>query len=192
VKKITIATLGTSLTAGIQPSYSWQRNLHVSLQSGKSLGSVVLNYGVSGASSSVGLSSLEELIHSRPDIVLIEFSVNDAYSPYSITTEQSKSNIEQIVELMRADNPLVKICLTILNPPVPGSSASTSRPNYADYKAVYYDLASEDEGLVLIDCSSSWGAPTLEQIPDGLHPPVDQFNAVSLPVITNALLPLIY
>ncbi len=183
MQTVTIATLGTSLTAYSQP---WQTMLAHKLRQGTGKNVVVYDFGISGASSALGLANLAKPLHVRPDIVSIEYTINDSYSPYGISVAQSKTNTLALISAFKANDPDVKLFLTILNPPVAGQPTDTARPNYPAYKAMYADLVAADSSLTLLDCSAAWGSPTLAAIPDGLHPPLSSKIQYEFPVTVPA------
>lgn len=184
METVSVATMGTSLTAYAQP---WQTLLSHKLRTGTGKKVVVYDFGIGAASSQVGLANIARPLHVRPDILLVEYAINDAYTPYAISTAQCQTNTLAIINAFRDRDPDVKIFLTILNPPVAGQPTAADRPNYAAYKAVYSALAAADDDLGLIDCSAAWGSPTLTDIPDGIHPPLAKKIQVEFPVLASAL-----
>jgi acyl-CoA thioesterase-1 len=91
-KKVTVVTMGTSLTGG---GWGWPAVMMDDWLNKDFFGQVTFfNEGVSGSASSVGpdgkkelsgLAKLPDVIARKPDVVFIEFSVNDAYLPYKIS-----------------------------------------------------------------------------------------------------------
>ena len=77
-KRQTIVTYGTSLTAG----GAWVGQLQQALDSRYPGQATVINSGKGAMWSKWGVDNLEErVIQKKPDTVLIEFAINDAYLP---------------------------------------------------------------------------------------------------------------
>lgn len=184
---LSIALLGTSLTAGNSPDQAWSKYLASTLSVGDAREIIVNNLGIPASSSAIMLDNMQSALHSRADIATIEFAINDAYTPFGITTASSRANVLEMTSRLRQNNPNILIFLMIMNPCVPGTSHDQNRANYADYKQVYYELVAEDGDLNLIDCSDAWGVPTIDQLPDGIHPSIEAFLSVGLPVISEAI-----
>jgi acyl-CoA thioesterase-1 len=116
---LVVATYGTSLTAdGL-----WQPQLQQRLAQCLHRPVRVLNFGKGGTASSWGKKNVQSVIAARPDVVLIEFAINDAYKPHGISLEQSYDNTRAIVDEIRRTLENAKIFLWTTNPtkepPVP-------------------------------------------------------------------------
>lgn len=191
MKQLSIATLGTSLTFGRVAKGNWQNSVAVALRPTNATNVVVYNFGIDSASSVVGLQNLAMPLHVRPDIVLIEYSINDAYVDFSISTTQSRANVLSIISAFRDKDPNVAIFLMLMNPCVPGSPDDIKRPNRVAYADIYRDLASSQPGIGLIDNEAAWGIPTFALLPDGIHPPIAEVRSRLVPDIVTALNPII-
>lgn len=88
-KEVRIATCGTSLT--FQGDYFglWQRQVERGLREGKQSNVEIYNFGENGADSQIGLSFLSRALIVRPDIVVFEYCMNDAYVIRSISAAQA-------------------------------------------------------------------------------------------------------
>ena len=77
------------------------------------------------------------LPHLKPDAVFIEFAVNDAYLPYTISLADSKRNLDTMVDTMLKANPEAEIVVQTTNPvidmPDAANRHATNRPRLADY-----------------------------------------------------------
>lgn len=187
-KQQTVVTYGTSLTAGGQ----WVDHLRLALYM-KYLGNVkLLNRSEKIRSSKWGLANVDEhVIKYRPDTVFIEFSINDAYLPYNISIEQSRDNINQIIQKILKSNPDCEIIIMVMNPP--SDEGLKSRPEYKKYDQVYRNAAKKNK-LMLIDHSINWlrlkdKDPDLykKYIPDGLHPGPVGYEKIVTPQIFQSL-----
>jgi len=191
-KEIRIATCGTSLT--YQGNYYdlWQRQVERGLLEGKTTIARMHNFGENGAASAQGLLSLHQALIIRPEIVILEFNMNDASINRSTTVAQAQANHQNMIEQFRANDPDVKICLMTMNPAIAGGFHPISdRPNFAAYPQNYRDMVAADPSLTLIDCAQAWGGVTLAEVPDGVHPTKAAVTTRSVPLMIAALRPLI-
>jgi lysophospholipase L1-like esterase len=167
-KAQTIVAYGTSLTAGS----TWPSLVGARLDELAPGLATVVNAGQDGMASGWGLDHIDERVLSRrPDTVLIEFSINDAYVPYGISVAQARVNLWTMVN--RCEREGVEVILLLLNRPT--GRPAVDRPMLAEYEAMYRDVASE-RGLRLIDLGQAWdevrrdGAAWRAFAPDGIHP----------------------
>lgn len=179
-----IVSMGTSLShAG-----GWLPELYRYLIVGHSSRISAACIGRSGEASDWGVANVGVLTRMRPDIALIEFAINDAYTAKGISLSQSEANITTIVQAIQTDSPHTEIFLLTMNPTL-GAGASV-RPNLPDYYALYNSLA-PSLGVGLVDAFTVWGSPTTVEIPDGIHPTLAALQAVFLPLLSAAISPLI-
>lgn len=199
-EKLKIACLGTSLSAG---DSSWFTALEECLVKQYGDHAKFYNYAISASSSSVpnetcGLLQCVKLNAIRPDVVFIEFAVNDAYEPYQISLEKSRYNLEAMVTRLKSSNPEVEIILQTMNVvidmPELDMSESTKRSALADYYSVYRQVAA-DKGLLLIDHYPNWqnlleskGREIfIEHVPDGIHPNYEGYRKIVIPELQKYL-----
>jgi acyl-CoA thioesterase-1 len=185
---IRIVTYGTSLTA----VGGWQSDLQESLRSctGSNIG--VVNLGQGRMASDWGLGNVERVIDAKPDIILIEFSINDAFIEKRISLDESMQNNRSIIRKIRdGSTKPVEIYLMTMNYTI--GDIEKARPNHARYYELYRHLAAE-EGVRLIDNAPLWRAKRITEpeimaklIPDTIHPTADAFRQVALPNILNVL-----
>jgi lysophospholipase L1-like esterase len=179
-----VVALGTSLTE----TGGWLQPLGrvMAKRSGRPV--TVHNFGKSGANSSWGVTQVGRIVVTRPDIVLVEFSVNDAAWLKGIALSQSRKNIEEIVGRIRAEHPRVELYLMTMNP-VSGLRRWI-RLSLNSYYDLYRELAKE-LGVSHIDHRPSWNTLTGPQlataIPDGLHPTPEMAVRVMVPTIARAI-----
>jgi len=182
----TIVTMGTSLT---NTNYSFWVPLFTDWIKSEAPdpGNVtVVNVAISGQASSQAIGSqLSPAKAANPDVVFIEFGMNDAYTPYDISVAQAKANLNYIIDDLETHNPNVDIVLMTMNNTKPGEP----RPNLADYYQNYRDVA-QDRGLLLIDHHLNWvdlynNAPATwtSYGAGGVHPNLLGTEAVIMPQI---------
>ena len=116
-EQLKIAALGTSLTGGTWRWFDviveWLDETYPNQVSYKNLG-----VGASASSyppGNSGLDKVKELAGFNPDVVFIEFAVNDAYNPYDISIDESRENLESMITTLKNANPEVEIVLQTMN-----------------------------------------------------------------------------
>ena len=195
-KKQTVVVYGTSLSHTAE----WPKALKEYLDQ-QFPGQVnFINSASSGKESNWGVANLaKRVLTNQPDLVFIEFSINDAATKHNISTEKSAANLDRIVKALRQQNPQVDIVLqtmsTVWDSPAepPDRAAAKARPHLDDYYEVYRKYARE-HGLPLVDHYPSWLKLQQEDegkykqwLPDGTHPIPEASLAVTLPAIEALL-----
>jgi lysophospholipase L1-like esterase len=135
------------------------------------------------------------VLSNDPDAVFIEFAINDALTGYNISPQQSRDNLNTMIDRILADGPDREIILMTMNPAwdSPSGSHATFRPNLAAYYQGYRDVAAQ-RGLLLIDHYQNWTelrdndlALFQQYIPDGVHPTAEALHEIVTPEIIRAL-----
>jgi lysophospholipase L1-like esterase len=195
----TIVTYGTSLTRPAE----WPEQLGAWLTSEFPGQAQVINRGIPTMSSTHtnsffdALARLDTLVLSQnPDTVFLEFAVNDALDDRNISVDQSRDNLNTMIDRILDPDPSREVILMTMNPAwdPPGQfPAGSARPNLAAYYQAYRGVAAE-RGLLLIDHYANWTEirdtnPNLfmQYIPDGVHPTSEALLAVVTPEILRAL-----
>ncbi len=164
---LTISTFGTSLTA----RGGWQAPLAEQLTLALNSEVAVINQGKSGASSAWGVTAAPAVAAEAPDVVLVEFAVNDAALNRGLSPSASLDNMTRIVSSLRAGAPDRLIVLQIMNPV--WGYRRWLRPFLDHLTAMHLALA-ERLGLPVIDHRPLWArfdrAALKRAIPDGGHP----------------------
>jgi acyl-CoA thioesterase I len=184
-KKQTVVAYGTSLTA-----YGyWVKAVGLWLND-KYPGQVtVINSGGPGQTSEWGLQRLEpKVLEHHPDLVFIEFSVNDAHTRFKLTPDQAAENLDKIVAGIRKQNPQAAIVLETMNAvwdSPQGRKSESDRPRLEAFNDVYRKYARQ-HGLPLVDNYPAWlrlKETDLDRykkfVPDGAHPNKDGSLAVN-------------
>lgn len=194
-KKQTVIVYGTSLTI----KGAWTNSLKEYFDK-RFPGQIDFHNGAkAGMHSDWGVENLHERVLSKnPDLVFIEFSVNDANIKNNVSLEKSRSNLDDMVRALRAQNPRVDIVLQTMDaawdsPKVPEKKYGSDRPNLEAYYEVYRRFAHEHQ-LPLVDNYSSWlkiqqeePARYQKMVPDGIHPSSTSSLAVTWPAIEALL-----
>jgi lysophospholipase L1-like esterase len=183
-----IVTYGTSLTAG----GAWVGQLQGALDRQFPGLTKVVNSGAGAMWSKWGVEHLEErVIGKQPDAVLIEFAINDAFLEYKTSTQQARTNLEQMIDRIVQSHPQCQVILMTMNPPI--GVHRERRPKVDDYYEVYRQVA-RARNLLLIDHHPNWtkvlqeDAATFNRyVPDGIHPDALGCERVILPQLLKSL-----
>jgi acyl-CoA thioesterase-1 len=121
----------------------------------------VLNAGVSGDTSAGGLSRIDWVLRSRPDVLVVELGGNDALRGQPL--DNTEANLRAIIGRGRESGARV----VLLGMDVPTNYG----PDYAGAFAEMYETIARDEEIVLVPgfVRELAADPALMQ-PDGLHP----------------------
>ena len=155
---------GNSLTAGmgLDPRESFPALIQNKLDSLNMKYSVV-NAGLSGETTSGGKSRVDWVLNQKPDVFVLELGANDGLR--GIPLEETRRNLQSIIDKVKKKNPEVKIVLVGMQiPPNMG-------PEYtSEFRKIFPDLA-EENSLALIPflLEGVAGNPELNQR-DGIHP----------------------
>lgn len=189
--KQTVVYYGTSLTA----AGAWTRLLTNRLKEAYPGQVAVHNSGGPGMHSGWGLQNLNErVIALKPDVVFIEFSINDAVARFNLSPERGKANLEKMIDRIQAAQPGCEIILQIMNPVIDKSQGDSGwRPTLEACQQNYRDVARE-RGLLLVDHMPAWSR-VLENdepifrgyVPDGVHPSEDGWREIVMPELLRRL-----
>jgi lysophospholipase L1-like esterase len=156
----------------------------------------VVNGARSGMNSDWGLANVQkQVVERKPDLVFVEFAINDAVQRFNIPVERARANLDGILAAIRAGNPQVEIVLMTMNAAVdaPGKTAGSIRPKLADYYANYTACAAEQK-LTLVDNYPAWKKLAemdqktfLSYAVDGVHPNQAGLMAITWPNIEKML-----
>lgn len=182
--------LGTSLSAQGQ----WPRELERRLSACRPGGVALERLARSGANSAWGASALAARLGAGaadrppPDLILAEFSINDTSLWRGMRLAQSRARHDEIL----ATAGQVPVWLVTMSPAF-GRDA-WERPGQVAYRALYADLARE-RGAGVIPTIAPWLAlPPAERrisMPDNLHPTDAAVIALTVPLLEQALRPVI-
>ncbi|MCR4266955.1 arylesterase [Nitratireductor sp. ZSWI3] len=175
---VQIVGFGDSLMAGygLGPGESFPEKLEAALQA-KGFDVAVANAGVSGDTTSGGLTRLEWSVPEEADVVVVELGANDMLR--GIPPASTEANLEAIVEKLQARGHRVVLA---------GMRAAPNLgPDYAAAFDPIYERLAGKYGLTLIPFFLDGVAaePTFLQ-EDGMHP-----NAKGIERMVERLLPVI-
>ncbi|MBL9206837.1 MAG: SGNH/GDSL hydrolase family protein [Opitutaceae bacterium] len=187
-----VVVFGTSLTKG----GAWVTQLQEKLN-GRFPGLVTLTNGAKGGQhSGWGRENVDpNVIAHRPDVVFIEFAINDAVTRFNLSLDDVRRNVDFILDRITSELPRCEIILQVMNPAVGKAEGDPShRRNQNAYQQVYRDAAKR-RGLLLIDHSIAWNALLAAEgeagfkryVPDGVHPRPDGYARFVVPEILRAI-----
>lgn len=179
---MTIAVLGTSLTA----RGDWPDAVATALGTCLNRRVTVQRFAEAGANSDWGRERIADVIAARPDLVLIEFAVNDADLRDGVSLPDSILNHTAMLRDLGRDLPDARVALMTTSPVF--GLRGWLRPRLATYYASYGDVAAGAETGV-IDLYARWRElPEPKALfPDGLHPDAAGATALIAPAVTEAI-----
>ncbi|OGV44680.1 MAG: hypothetical protein A2017_05355 [Lentisphaerae bacterium GWF2_44_16] len=183
-----IITFGTSLTAG----GAWVGLLREQLEKLFPGMTELINSGMGGKWSQWAVENISEKVLSlKPDVLFIEFAMNDAFLEYRTGIKAARLNLEYIIERTAADFPECEFILMTMNPPL--DIHLERRPDVDKYFQLYREVA-ETRGLTLIDHHLRWKQLLdtdkkhfLELVPDGIHPSPDGSREITFDNINRLI-----
>jgi acyl-CoA thioesterase-1 len=190
-KKQTLVVYGTSLTAG-EGGRAWVDSVNAGLNKKYGNNLTVINAAKSAMWSGWGVQHLDDsVISKKPDAVLIEFGMNDAYLPYKTSVALARLNLNYMIDRIRLYNPGCEVILQVMNIAI--NKHAEARPNLFAYYQVYREVAKQ-KGILLIDHYPHWQqilnqgeGVYLKYVPDGIHPSVQSTKAIIAPYVLQKL-----
>lgn len=181
-KPIQLVGFGDSLMAGYQlpPDYSYTARLEAALKE-KGQAVVVSNAGVSGDTTSGGLSRIDWSVPDGTDGVIVELGANDALR--GISPEQSERNLDQMIARLK-ERKIAVLLVGMLSPPNMGQ-------DYQDkFNPLYKRLADKYKVPLYPFFLDGVAFVSGMQLADGLHPNekgIDIMVAKTLPAVESFL-----
>jgi acyl-CoA thioesterase-1 len=170
----TILFFGDSLTAGFGLEDSNDAYPTIIQSKIDSLGHnyVVVNSGLSGETTSGGLSRIEWVLKQKVDIFVLELGANDGLRGISLT--ETRENLQGIIDAVKQKNPEASIILAGMQlPPNLGQEYTL------EFKSIFNELA-EKNAIELIPflLKDVGGIPELN-LDDGIHPNIEGHKIVA-------------
>jgi acyl-CoA thioesterase-1 len=179
-----ILFFGDSLTAGygLSPEEAFPAlSAKELIKNGKNV--KVVNAGLSGETSAGGLSRIEWVLRQPIDVFVLELGANDGLR--GLPVDQTKKNLQAIIDKVKAKNPNVKILITgMMVPPNMGNAYTTQ------FTAIFPELAKTNKATLMpFLLEGVAGNEKLNQA-DGIHPNIEGHKIVATNV-TKVLSPLL-
>ncbi len=171
--KKTIIFYGDSLTAGygLSKEQAFPALIQKEL-SKKGYNYEVINAGLSGETSAGGLSRIDWILKKHVDVFVLELGANDGLRGLPI--EQTKKNLQAIIDKVKSKNPGVKIVIAgMMVPPNLG-------PDYSnEFQEIFPELAKKNKAMLIpFLLQDVAGNEQLNQA-DGIHPNVEGHKIVA-------------
>lgn len=160
----TILFLGDSLTAGlgVREEQAYPALIQEKIRA-KNLPFEVINAGVSGDTTAGGLARLDWVLQKKVDLLVLALGANDGLR--GLPVAQMKTNLQIIIDRVRAKNPAVKIVIAGMRiPPNLGSEYASS------FAAVFADLAKQNQAALVPFLLEGVGGHIDLNQPDQIHP----------------------
>ncbi len=131
----------------------------------------------------------------KPDVVFIEFAINDAVTRFDLSLDTIRRNVDTLLDRIAAGLPTSEVIPQIMNPAFgKAEGESAHRRNQDAYQQIYRDAATR-RGLLLVDHSVAWNhllaaegeAAVKKLLPDGVHPNVEGWRRIVTPTLHRAL-----
>jgi acyl-CoA thioesterase-1 len=150
-----LVTYGTSLTAAVGGK-AWVFSVDSALNKKYNGLLKTINSAKSAMWSTWGVEHLEDsVLKKKPDAVLIEFGMNDAFTAYNTSVEVAKLNLNYMIDRIKLANPDCEVILQTMDIALDGHG--TARPDLLKYYQLYRDVA-KSRHLLLIDHYPHWKA----------------------------------
>ncbi len=172
-----ILFFGNSLTAGygLSPDEAFPAITGELLQQkGKQV--KIINGGLSGETSAGGLTRIDWMLRQPVDIFVLELGANDGLR--GLPLEQTRSNLQEIINKVRAKNPKVKIVIAgMMVPPNMG-------PDYSEkFQQLFKELARNNQAILIPFLLEGVAGHAHLNLPDGIHPNVEGHRIVARTVV---------
>ena len=165
-RKRTILFLGDSLTSGygLSAEVAFPAVIQAKIDS-LGLGYEVVNAGISGETTSAGLSRMNWMLKRRIDVLVIAHGANDGLR--GVPLKVTRQNLQAIVDSSRKAYPKVNVVLAgIQVPPNLG-------PEYtSEFKEIFPDLAAKNKVALIPFLLEGVGGIQEFNLADGIHPTV--------------------
>jgi hypothetical protein len=181
---LSIVAFGTSLTARQEWPTALARRLETCLSRPVKVSIVARN----GVSSDWALGQVDAVLSHLPDVVLMEFAVNDSALNRFMLRSTSKANMETIMARLRRDAPHARLFVLRMGPASgPRGWIRLRRPAFENA----HRQAALANGATHVDLDAIWRGVDKEQLaramPDGLHPD-PAFAAITItPALARAV-----
>jgi len=201
-ENLKLAAIGTSLTDKGSGNKGWFEHTCDWLNELPYKGKVTCsNHAVGGSASKTGKSDpgyhpgrygllqlSDVLANENPDAIFVEFAINDAFTPYHISEQESKENLQTMINQInewagrqnQGKGKKVDIVVQTMNNCI--NVHADSRPNLRQYYEGYKEVVRKNREVLFIDNYPNWIALYNSQpdhatwrsyVPDGIHPNTD-------------------
>ena len=179
-----ILVLGDSLTEGYGVSAQQafpsllEKKLNLEFSSDKNNTYEIINAGISGSTSSGGVSRIEWLLKSKPDFLILALGGNDGLR--GVPVEETKNNLEKII--LAAKSKDIPTLLAGMKMP----------PNYGieytrEFSKQFEDLANQENVPLIPFLLEGVGGNPSMTLPDRIHPDPSGHQKIAQTVYQNLI-----
>jgi acyl-CoA thioesterase-1 len=168
-----ILFFGDSLTAGygLSPEEAFPALVEKQLiKNGKSVKGI--NAGLSGETTAGGLSRIDWILRQPIDVFVLELGGNDGLR--GLPLEQTKKNLQTIIDKVKAKYPTVKIVVVgMMVPPNMGKDYTTQ------FNAIFPAIAKKNKATLMPFLLEGVAGNEKLNLPDGIHPNIEGHKIVA-------------
>ena len=132
----------------------------------------VINAGLSGETTAGGLRRVEWLLRQPIDVLVLELGGNDGL--WGISTEETRRNLQKIIDLTREKYPDVTIVLAGMQIPTNLGGTYT-----AAFRTLFPELARANQAALIPFLLEGVGGISELNLPDGIHPTAEGHKIVA-------------
>jgi acyl-CoA thioesterase I len=160
----TIVVLGDSIAAGsgVDPSEAFPALLQKRIEE-KKLPYQIINAGVSGDTTASGVRRMPWLLRRKMDVLVIELGGNDGLR--GISPEETRANLEKIIDLAREKYPHVRIVVAGMQMP-----QNMGEEFNRKFREVFPRVAKEKNTELIPFLLEGVGGKAELNLPDRIHP----------------------
>jgi acyl-CoA thioesterase-1 len=136
----------------------------------------VVNAGLSGETSAGGLARIDWILRQPVDVFVLELGGNDGLR--GLPLEESKKNLQAIIDKVRIKNPKAKIVVMgMMVPPNMGGNYTTQ------FNAIFPALAKKNNATLMPFLLEGVAGNEKLNLPDGIHPNIEGHKIVAENVV---------
>ena len=160
----TILILGDSLTDGygLTRSQAYPALLAQKLSAAGYRNFEVINAGVSGDTTAGGVRRIPKYLTRKIDVFILELGINDAFR--GVPIGQMRTNLQTIIDQVRAKNPGVAIVIAGMQLPIGGDGYVQT------FGEMFSELAEKNHAALLPYLLEGVGGDPSLNLPDYIHP----------------------
>ncbi len=160
----TILILGDSLTDGygVQRSQAYPALISEKMRAAGLRGEVI-NAGVSGDTTGGGLRRVAKYLDRRIDVFVVELGINDAFR--GVPLEQMRSNLQAIIDRVKAKNPKVQVIVAGMQLPLYGADSYVRA-----FGEMFGELAARNDATLIPYLLAGVGGDPALNLGDRIHP----------------------
>ncbi|MFN7139109.1 MAG: arylesterase [Limisphaerales bacterium] len=160
----TVMVLGNSIATGygIEQSLAFPSLLQRKIDENK-LPYKVVNAGLSGDTTAGGVRRMPWLLRQQVDVLIVELGGNDGLR--GVSPDETRKNLEKIIDLARAKNPNVKVLVAGMQMPQNMGAEYTRK-----FREIFPEVAAKKNATLIPFLLEGVGGRADMNLPDRIHP----------------------